>query len=279
MSNIDFEALRQSILSEHNRVRADPSSYIPILKEHMKYFKDDILHKPREIPIQTNEGPKAYQEAIDFLKKQRPVDTLTFDDRLAQAAEEHVKDIGPKGSLSHDSSDGKTVSDRIEMFCEWDSSCGENLEVGSKVGQDVIVSLLVNDGLSGRGHRVNLFKPDFKYVGIACGPHKDYDVVTVLDYAGGIREQGKPYYDYANFKYQYPESLSTPFKKRDGNDEKKKIKPKTAFQLQDDDAPDGTVAVKMLKKTKLYNGKRITVTKKFYTLEDGTQHIVEVEEF
>jgi uncharacterized protein YkwD len=272
----NYEDLKKSILTEHNRVRQDPTCYIPLLKEQMKYLKGDILYKPGEAPVQTNEGAAAYEEAISFLKKQRPVDALTYDERLSNAAEDHVKDIGPRGLVTHESSDGKTMSDRLELYCEWDTTSGENLEFGGKTGQDVIISLLVDDGVEGRGHRTNIFKTDFKYIGIACGSHRDYEVVTVLNYVGGIRDKDSPFFDYVNFKYDFPEEVTSSLKKQD---KKKENKPKTSFQLNDPDAPDRTVSVKLMKKTKLFNGRKITVTKKFYLLDDGKQHIVEIEEF
>lgn len=279
MNNFDFEELRKSILTELNRVRADPMCYIPILENMIPLFKGDVLHRKNQVPIQTAEGPAAFEEAIKFLKKQRAVNTLTFDERLAKGAIDHINDIGPKGLLSHDSTDGRTMSDRIEAYCEWDTTCGESIDIASKSGQEVIVSFLVDDGIPSRGHRDNLFRHDFKYVGIACGPHKDFETIVVIDFTGGLREQGKPFFDYENYKYEFPKDLSTPLRKVESIAEKRQAKPKNTFQLSDADAPDDTVGVKMTRKTKLYNGKKINITKKYYTLENGTQHIVEVEEF
>lgn len=277
--NVDYIELVNSVLTEHNRVRQDPASYIPILLEHLKYFKGDVLYKPKEIPVQTFEGIAAVEDAIQFLKKQKPMDALTYDESITKACEDHVKDIGPKGLLSHDSTDGKTMSDRVELYCEWDSSCGENIDLGAKRGQDVIVNFLIDDGVEARGHRKNMFKSEFKYIGISSGPHRDFDTVTVLDYVGGVREKGKPFYDYQNFKYEFPKEVNSGFKKDEKVEKKKEVKTKNSYQLNDVDAPEGTASVRIIKKTKIYNGKRISVTKKFYTLEDGTQHIVELEEF
>jgi uncharacterized protein YkwD len=275
MANIDFEELSRSILIEHNRLRQDPQSFIPILKEHMKYFKDLTLYLPNSIPLVTQEGSKAYEDAILFLQKQQPLEVLTFDEKLAKAAELHVKDIGPKGALTHESSDGKSVSDRIELFCQWETACAENIDLGAKKGIDVLISLLVDDGIPSRGHRANLFKSNFKFVGVACGVHKEYEVVSVIDYTGGIRDLNKPFFDYKNYKYQYPEEFNGFYKDK----KKKEVRPKTPYQIQDEDAPDKTVSVRIIKKDKEFDGRKISITQKIYTLEDGTQHIVELEEF
>jgi uncharacterized protein YkwD len=255
------------VLEEHNRVRTNPQSYIELLEQHQTYFKGDVLHKPGEIAVQTHEGLSAVENAILFLKQQEPVGPLELDENLCRAADDHVQDIGPKGLVSHDSSDGKNVSDRIERYCEWEVSCGENIDFGAKNAQNIIINLIVDDGYESRAHRRHLFNPNYKFVGISVGDHKEYELFTVIDYVGGVRSLGTPYYDYKNFKFEYPKNLE------DGNK-----KPKSPFQLDDPDAPELTVAVKIVKSTKLYSGRLHKITKKFYTLQDGTIHIVEVED-
>ena len=198
------------------------------------------------------------------------MNTLTYDERLTKAALDHINDIGPKSILSHDSSDGKTVSDRIERYCEWEGICEENIDFGSKTAVDVIVFLLVDDGMEGRPHRKNMLSNEIKYVGIASGEHKGTGVMTVIDYVGGIRDVGKPFYNYNDFKYQYPEDL---------NVKVAKSKDKNSFQFDDEDAPNGTISVKIEKKEKEYQGKKHRITKKIYTLNDGSQQIVELEDF
>lgn len=265
---LNFDELREALLLEHNRLRTDPQSYIPILEDHINYFKDLVLAKPGEIPVQTVEGKEAYVNAIEFLKTQQPVNELKYDENLTKAAEGHAKDIGPKGLVSHDGSDGKNVSDRIERYCEWDGACGENLNLGSRNAVDVIVDLLVDDGVEQRLHRRQLFNEKYNFIGIGVAEHKEFEIVVVFDYVGGVRPLGTPHFDFKNFKYDFEEKTTSTGSK----------KPKTSFQLEDSDAPDTTVSVKIQKATKLYNGRLHKITKKFYTLEDGTTHIVEVED-
>jgi uncharacterized protein YkwD len=266
----NFEELRQSIINEHNRLLSDPQSYIPILEKYITYFKNDILYVPSQPGVQTKEGPKAYLEAKAFLENVKPLDPMTHDERLFRAASDHVNDIGSRGIISHEGSDGSGVTERIERYCEWEGICVENIDFGSKTAVDVIVSFLVDDGLEGRPHRKNMFSNEAKFFGVAIGEHKETGVVTVIDYIGGIREKGKPFYDYKNFKYQYPENLNA-------KPVKKKIK--NTFQYEDDDAPDATVSVKITKQEKEFDGKKHWVTRKIYSLSDGTQQIVEIEDF
>jgi uncharacterized protein YkwD len=273
--SIDFQELKQSIFQELNKLRSHPKSYIPILENQMNQFKDNILVRPNNTSIETNEGSAAFEEAIIFLMSKAAVNPLELDERLCQAAEDLVNDIGPKGLVSHEGTQGKSLSDRIETYCEWNTCCGESIEIGGISGEEIIVSLLVNDGVADRGDRVNLFKNEYKIVGISCGNHKEYGTVTVLNFCGGVRDKDTPFYNYENFKYEYPSNLEN----KTAEEGTKKVKVKNSFQLNDPDAPDGTVSVKIMKSTKLYNGKKVTITKKFYTLSNGQTHVVEVEEF
>ncbi len=269
---VNFDEIKAQVIVEHNKVRKDPKSYIPILEEQIKYFKENVLARPGEVPVQTNEGKDAFTEAIEFLKNQAPVSELTEDANLSKACNDHCSDIGPKGIVSHDSSDGKNVSDRIEVYTEWDAACGENLDFGSKNAVDIMVNLIVDDGVEKRSHRRHIFNDKFCFVGVAIGDHKEYEVVCVIDYVGGVRELGTPHFDFNNFKYQYPEGVDDP------NRPAEKKKPKTQFQIDDPDAPDETVSVKIQKSTKFHQKRVHKITKKCYQLKDGTTHIVEVED-
>ncbi len=276
----NYKELNNSIIAETNQIRSNPKSYIPILEEQIKLFKENVLYRPNEIPIQTNEGPAAYEEAMKFLETQKPLNELQVDESLTKAAEDHLLDIAPKGLVSHESTDGKNISDRIEKYCEWEITCAENIDFGSRTGQDVVISLLVDDGIKTRGHRRNLFKDDVRLVGVATGDHKEYETCIVIDMVGNTRPLGKSYFDINNYKYQYPAGIndSAEEKEKRKEAEKGKRKEKSIYQRDDEDAPDGTVSVRITKAMSLYEGKVRRVTKKFYKLEDGSEQIVEVED-
>jgi hypothetical protein len=280
--DFDYEHLKKTLLIEHNRLREDPTSYIAILEKHRGFLKGNILQRPKQTPIKTHEGARGFDLAIEFLRTQKPVGALTYDERLSQAARDHVEDHGAIGTVSHESTNGKVASERIERHCEWDRCCGENIDVGSTRAEDILVGLLIDDGVKSRGHRENLFNAGFRFIGIACGWHKTFGIMTVIDYTGGVRELNSPYFDYKNFKYEYPEHVRYAFKY---GDRKEKAKAKTVYQLNDPDAPDHTNGIKIeerfriVKDDNLRREKKLSVVKKLYSLDDGTYHVVEVEEY
>jgi uncharacterized protein YkwD len=187
-SNVDTTLIRE-IVEEHNKIRKNPKSYIPYLEEHMKQFKGDVRYIPgSKVGLQTNEGKAAYEECINFLKKQSPLGELKFDDHLSRASQDHADDIGPKGITGHTGSDGSSADDRISRHLEWDVTIAENIDFGSTKASEIIISLIVDDGVSNRGHRQNIFNPSLKIIGVGLADHTEYEKCTVLDYAGGVSE-------------------------------------------------------------------------------------------
>lgn len=89
--------------------------------------------------------------------------------------------------FGHNSSDGTSFSARITKRCgQAYGSSGENIGTDFKVqGRDhalqTVLGLIIDDGVSNRGHRKNIFSTDFKYVGIASRVQGD-KIITVMDF-------------------------------------------------------------------------------------------------
>ncbi len=129
------------------------------------------------------EGDNVFKEAINYLKSLPPLKPLQWDENLCRSAQEHVDDIGPKGLLLYQSSDGTEPEDRISKYGNYVESLGENIDFGPNDAMGVIISLTLDDGEEERPHRENLFKQDYQKVGIACGPHKTEFQMCVMDFA------------------------------------------------------------------------------------------------
>jgi len=184
-------AFERAVVSEMSDARVRPKAWARILKELRPYFEGTLWKRPERTPLRTEEGLVAYDEAIAFLEAARPLGPLRFNEGLARAARLHAQDIGPRGVLDHVGADGSRLAERLNRLGTWHSMVGENIGTLEEDPRQVVIQLLVDDGVPGRGHRHNLFNPDFHQAGAGAAPHRDYRRVIVIDYADGFLE-GRP---------------------------------------------------------------------------------------
>ena len=264
---IDYNSIQIALYEELNILRQNPRSYIPLIEKQMRTIKKNNILKKKDsnLRIQLIEGRSAYEEAIYFLEQQIPVSPLNKEIKLSYAAQDLVKDIGERGVVTHKDNKGQFTSERIEKYCEWDFCANEIIEVSSKNPEDILISLLVDDGIKNRADRKALFQDNYNYVGIACGPHCEYEIVTVFVFVGGIRQKGTLFY---NLRAEY-----------DLRNDEYENNEKNPYLVNDPDAPNNTMGLRIVKTKKFLGNKKILVTKKFYKLNNGAQHVVELEEF
>ena len=263
---IDYDKLAKQLFVSQNKIRKDPTSFLPKLKHWSTKFRKNTLFLLNENPLETFEGLQGVEEAMRFLSVQKPVPELIYSEELSKAAKDHAIDMGENGLIGHDGSDGSLLSDRIERYSEWDESCAENIDLGFKVADNIILNILIDDGAEGRNQRINLFSTNYKYIGIGCARHKDYNHCSVFIYVKALRDLGQAPNVGINFMQDYIQK--TFYKRYVVN----------RFQEEDPDAPDETIGIKITKCHKTIGGKDKKITKKIYTLRDKSLHIMEIEE-
>jgi len=168
-------SLEAKVLAEVNYARTHPADYARVLRDYRDHPDDG------ESSI---EGPAALDEAIDFLERQTPLPPLKPDVKLGRSASGYALDQGPGGLTGHVSPDGATLSDRIHRQQVWSMSAAEAISYGYENPRDVVRQLIVDDGVSSRGHRKILFDGTLRFAGVGCGPHRVYGAMCVIDFSG-----------------------------------------------------------------------------------------------
>ena len=102
--------------------------------------------------------------------------------KIYNAAKYHVNDIGPKGLVQHESSNGTGMGKRLRGFYDG-GFIAENISFGYNNALDIVRQLLIDDGVSGCGHRRNILGETYTRIGTAIGTHKQYRFMCVQDFS------------------------------------------------------------------------------------------------
>ncbi|MGD0586927.1 MAG: CAP domain-containing protein, partial [Oryzomonas sp.] len=177
--------LAGQVLAEVNLARTAPRTYVGFLREFRGMFRGKYFVLPgSDTRMQTNEGVKAVDEAIKVLSRQKPLSPLAWSDGLAAAAAELAKEQGESGAIGH----GGGIRERIERHGKWNGLIGEDIGYGPTEARNMVMQLIVDDGVPDRGHRKNIFSTVFRTAGVACGPHPEFGGMCVIDFTDQFRE-------------------------------------------------------------------------------------------
>lgn len=116
-SLFDQKTKCKEAIAATSKMRTDPQSFVPILEQMLGWFDGNTMWEPGQTGLMTNEGPSAVQEAIDFLKRQKPVGGLKWKDSLYGIAQSHADYLSGTGSISHDGSKLHPFISQMEIPC------------------------------------------------------------------------------------------------------------------------------------------------------------------
>ncbi len=148
----------KEMIKEINFVRQYPLVYAGIVSKHLAEeakLSGGGLSKARY---------DAAMELIAELKTMKPVRLLYPKRCVYEAAKKHGEDCKKRGFVAHTGSDGTSPFDRIAKAC-YNLEGNENITGGRKNVRILVIQLLIDDGISSRGHRYNMLNSDWKYAG------------------------------------------------------------------------------------------------------------------
>lgn len=151
------------LINEHNKVRQDPKSYIPIVKSFSDVFPMSDIN-----------------EAVNFLSTVKPcTNTLTQVLTLSNIASDWVRTQDTSGSTGH----GDLVA-RVNQYGTY-RGIAENLSYGMSDPEQILAALIIDSGVPSRGHRKNIFNCIYDQIGY--GSHPKFDSNVSMIFATGFK--------------------------------------------------------------------------------------------
>jgi uncharacterized protein YkwD len=186
---ISLSELEIAVVEEINQARNDPQKFVSYLEEYRKYMKDNILSLPNKTQRATIEGIMAIDDAINDLKKMSKSNSFEVSNGLSKVARQQVSDLQENVKLKHFGKDGSGLDARLMKFGFVGEAASENISYRVDTAREVILNMIIDDGIKSRSHRKNVFSTAFKVFGIACGTASDKTTVCVAEFADSFNER------------------------------------------------------------------------------------------
>lgn len=181
--------LEKAVLEEMNLARTNPAQYATYLEALRKYYKGKTLNLPGVASLETIEGAAALEEAIGYLRKAKPLAPLQLSKGMCLGAKDQSLDQGSSGGVSHQGKDKSFSWERVGRYGEWKTPISENIAYDNGTARDIVINLIIDDGVPQRGHRHNIFNSSYIVTGISCGSHPLFGSMCVCTFAGGFTDK------------------------------------------------------------------------------------------
>ena len=126
-------------------------------------------------------------ECIREMTHMAPLPALRVAGPLVNSARDHANDSGTAGITGHQGTNGSTLNERISRYAEWGGSISENLYYGPEDAEEIVVQLLIDRGVTSRGHRRAILSQKMAVAGVAVRRHPSYGIICVMDFATLLR--------------------------------------------------------------------------------------------
>ncbi len=154
------------MIDEINLLRSNPAGYIQYVELYSKKYE-------KQYPAEDKDFTEAVKELKEQLENMKPLSQLQPNEQLYNVAKAHGLDNNTHNRLEHIGTDKSDPFDRVKRsgLKNYIDSKGyfapnENLVGGENSPRESVVALLIDAGVSSRGHRKALLEPNWEYV--AC---------------------------------------------------------------------------------------------------------------
>lgn len=198
----------QDIIDVLNLVRQNPKIVAPVLLRMQQSFKGSSkmlnfggmnvnIGEGKKLTLAkanfiTFEGVFAVNDAAQAIVKQVPVPPVHLSEGMSKAALAHSQYAAKVQKIVHVVGNN-TPSTRIAKYGERKGAIGENMVMDFSHAKtaNLIVRWIIDDGISQRIHRKNIFNKQFKHAGAGCAFSKNNNIYCTLVFAGSFTENAQ----------------------------------------------------------------------------------------
>ena len=147
-----------------NLIRTDPALFArTVLRKYPSQSGKDYL----------SDDTYYYQSLVNTLLKLEPKELLYPDNLCYGSAQCHANASGISGYVGHERK-SKDCKDKKYYY-------GECCDYGHSDPLEIVLSLLIDEGVSSLGHR-NICLGDYSKIGVSIQPHSKYGTNSVFDF-------------------------------------------------------------------------------------------------
>lgn len=161
-------------LNALNAIRQNPSSFVQKIQS---LYIDRLTTSPDGRPMDSqtnlvyNEGSNIFSEAQNFLRNARPLSPLTLESGLCKAAQGQSAYCAKVFQPTHSGPSGDQPQQRILQYGRFEGygvqasaeNCGMSIDSNP---ERWLLDLVIDDGVPNRGHRKNIFDPNYQKIGL-----------------------------------------------------------------------------------------------------------------
>lgn len=164
------DKIRHISESEMNQVETDVVFYINYVRTNPKEFNEKFVKNNPNF-----KKDKYYKSLVVMLDSIKPMEELKIDGYLNGTSLNHAKDMGKHGITNHYYSDGTLITDMFDVT--------ECCNFGCDNGLTIVLSQLIDSGVSDYGHRLAILDKNSTKIGVSFRKHKsDFKVCTVIHF-------------------------------------------------------------------------------------------------
>lgn len=176
-------------------MRVDPASFVPYIQSRVDAMDEQGVIRIDGRVMETQEGKTPFLEAISFLKSkaaEKGCGAVDAAPGLVLAARDNALDQGKQEAPGSTGSDGSSPLVRMNRYGLATDGTAEVLALGEQEPADILLRLLVSDGIESRADRIEVCNPEYRFVGIAVGPHPGtFGQLCVMDFSGGYQNKSR----------------------------------------------------------------------------------------